>query len=181
VKVAVRRARPLEVMATAVVHVEADFETYRPIFGYRTVRRDFAASCARWSKALAAGDDLLVAEVDGRIVGMAHASGDWLSALYLRAAHRRRGLGRRLLAHLCRFARMRGVEMLRFQVVAENHAAIGFYEHLGGRAVGRRTQSEGDQAWEDLVFELPTAALAARRPASPVRPPGGGPRAGRNR
>jgi len=154
--VTIRPARPDEALAVARAHVRADFETYQPIFREQTVRRDLGAMRLRWSEALAAGDDLLVAEAEGKVVGFAHVRGDWLSALYLIGRYRRRGIGRRLIAELRARARARGIERLRLNVVAANAPAIAFYEAHGGRAIGREIIHEGDRAWEDLVFELPT-------------------------
>jgi len=161
--VEVRPARPHEAPNVAAAHVQADWETYAPIFGDKAVRRDFAASLERWRLALAADDILLVADDGGRIVGFAHASGDWLSALYLIASHHRRGLGARLLAEVCARLRARGVQEVGFQVVAANAPAIAFYEAQGARPIGRKLEVEGGETWEDIVFRLSTAALAASR------------------
>ncbi len=153
----IRPARLHEALAIARAHVQADFETYEPIFRERTIRRDLEAMRARWREALEAGDDLLVAEdSSGKIVGLAHVRGDWLSVLYLLADYRRQGIGHALLAELRRRGRRRGIDTLRFHVVAANADAIAFYERQDAQAVGRETLSEGGHTWEDLVFELPT-------------------------
>jgi GNAT superfamily N-acetyltransferase len=152
-----------EAFAVAQVHVRADAETYRPIFGakFRAVTLD--ESLARWTAALAAGDVFLAAVEDGAILGFAHAHGDWMSALYLLAAHKRRGIGARLLAALCDVVRARGVAEIGFDCVAANADAIAFYETMGARQVGRKWNGEGEGAWEELLFALATDSAAALR------------------
>jgi GNAT superfamily N-acetyltransferase len=159
----IRPAAPADLKTIAAVHVQADSETYRPIFGDRFRLRPLAESRARWREALGAGDVLLVAEHDASIVGLAHAHGAWMSALYLLAAHRRQGFGEALLAELCRQVLARGVDAIEFQCVAANVKAIAFYEAMGARQVGRKTEGAGDDAWEDVVFRLEAKRLAAFR------------------
>ncbi|MGH6992156.1 MAG: GNAT family N-acetyltransferase [Caulobacteraceae bacterium] len=155
----IRQARREEAGAIALCHVEADWQTYAPIFGARTVKRELSASLARWEAALAAGDKIWVAQDDGRaaILGFAHLHGDWMGALYLLEAWRRRGIGTALLSEVRRRAGEQGFERIRFQVLEENRAAIAFYEARGGRSTGKVVVSEeGKDAWRDLVFEVPT-------------------------
>jgi GNAT superfamily N-acetyltransferase len=161
--VSIRPARPDEAEALARVHVRADFETYAPIFGAKARQLPIAESLARWETAFVAGDVLLVADDGGRIVGMAHASERWMSALYLLATHHRRGIGRRLLSALCAALRARAVAEIGFQAVADNHSALRFYAAMGARQVGRKLEGDGDDAWEDVVLALATDAPALAR------------------
>lgn len=98
--VVIRPARPDEAQAIAAVHVQADLETYLPIFKGDYVARDPLASWARWQAALDGGEDLLAAEAGRAIVGFGHVGGDWMSALYLLSPWRGLGVGRRLLQAL---------------------------------------------------------------------------------
>lgn len=157
--------RPDEARAVAEVHVQADAETYRPIFGARFREVPLAESLTRWKTALAADDVFLAAVEGGAIVGLAHAHGDWMSALYLLAPHRRRGIGRELLATLCAAVQARGVAEIRFDCVTDNADAIAFYEAVGARQIGRKWKGEGEDAWEEFVFALATDAPGALRPA----------------
>ena len=158
----IRPARRDEALEIARVHVRADRETYRPIFGRRFEATPPDASLARWEHALGDGEDLLVATDRGRIVGFGHVGGAWMSALYLLASHHRRGLGGRLLARLLGRARRRGVAEIAFYCVADNAAAIGFYQAKGAILVARKTQGEGDMAWDDVLFTLATVLPDAR-------------------
>jgi GNAT superfamily N-acetyltransferase len=161
----IRPVRAGEALAGARVHVQADAETYRPIFGARFRAVPINESLARWEAALAAGDVFLAAEEEGAIVGLAHAHGDWMSALYLLASHQRRGLGLALLSELCTAVRARGVTEIHFDCVATNENAIAFYEAMGSRRTGRRTEGEGADAWEEILFALATDRPAALRRA----------------
>ena len=161
----IRPVRTDEVTAVAQVHVQADAATYRPIFGVRFKAVSLAQSVARWTAALEADDVFLEAVEDGAIIGFAHANGDWMSALYLVASHKRRGIGGRLLAALCRAVQARGVSEIRFQCVAENADAIAFYEAMGARRIGRKRGGEGADGWEELLFALNTNA-ATEGPAA---------------
>ena len=161
--VAIRPVGAEEALAVARTHVQADRETYRPIFGPAFREVELGLSQLRWDAALGAGDALLAADEAGRIIGFVHASPTWMSALYLLASHLRRGIGLRLLCALCEALQDRGVAEIGFQAVAENVDAIAFYEAIGAKAVGRKREGEGDATWEDIVFTLATDAPAAFR------------------
>lgn len=57
--------------------------------------------------------------------------GLYLEDLYVRPEHRRRGLGRALLAHLARRCRDEGLTRLQWSVLDWNAPAIAFYRGLG--------------------------------------------------
>ena len=161
--VVIRPVEADEALAVALLHVQADRETYQPIFGPHFEAVDIDRSQLRWDTALAAGDVLLAAVEGGRMIGFAHATPTWMSALYLLTSHHRRGIGLRLLAALCEALAARGVAVIGFKAVAANVNAIAFYEAVGARIVGREMQGEGDAAWEDILFTLATDAPAASR------------------
>ncbi len=78
--------------------------------------------------------------------------------LYLLSRVRRIGLGRRLLAAAARVLEGRGAESLKLWVLDGNHAARGFYEHLGGRPITRRAvrgwggrYNETGLIWESIA------------------------------
>lgn len=86
---------------------------------------------------------VLLAEVDGTPAGFALyfftystwecAPGLYLEDIYIRAAHRRRGVGRALLRRLAQIAVQRGCRRLELSVLDWNDPAIGFYEAHGAR------------------------------------------------
>ena len=96
---------------------------------------------SRLKKALSSRDhEVLVACVGGPVVGWVHvflsqgiASDPFgeIGGLVVAPSHRRRGLGRRLLAEAEKWAAGRGVTMLRVRSRTERHAARAFYEVAG--------------------------------------------------
>jgi GNAT superfamily N-acetyltransferase len=159
--ISIRPVRRDEALAVARVHVQADRETYAPIFAAQFREVSLEESLARWETALTAGHSFLVATDAGAIVGLAHAGEAWMSALYLLASHRRRGIGARLLAALCAGVRARGVEEIGFTCVAANAPALAFYEAMGARQLGRTMIGDGADAWEEMVLALSTDERAA--------------------
>ena len=101
-----------------------------------------------------------VAEVDGRVVGMAvwflnystwHGRhGIYLEDLFVEEAHRGRGLGRALLRTLAGLCVARGYTRLQWWVLDWNEPAIGFYRRLGAAPMDEWT-----------VFRVEGEALAA--------------------
>jgi GNAT superfamily N-acetyltransferase len=87
----------------------------------------------------------LVAEVDGRVAGMAvwfvtfstwrGRHGLWLEDLFVSPGHRGLGLGRALLARLAAIAAERGYERLEWNVLDWNTPALGFYRRLGAEVL----------------------------------------------
>ncbi len=57
--------------------------------------------------------------------------GLYLEDVYVKPAHRRRGIGRALLIHLARIAVERGCGRFEWSVLDWNAPAIAFYEGLG--------------------------------------------------
>jgi ribosomal protein S18 acetylase RimI-like enzyme len=96
-------------------------------------------------------------------VGLGHACGERIDALYILPAYHRRGIGKAMLGRLLQFLRERGVSEARFDVVAVNAPAIAFYEAQGARAVGRCVDRDPRGDTEDLIFAV-TTAQGGRRP-----------------
>jgi GNAT superfamily N-acetyltransferase len=98
---------------------------------------------------------VLVAEVDGRVVGYAlamvadlmpdifdqQASG-FLSDIYVEADARRLGIGRALIEALKTWFREQGVLHFDWHVSAQNHEGIAFWRAVGGRDVMLRMRSQ---------------------------------------
>jgi len=82
--------------------------------------------------------------------------GLYLEDLYVRPAHRGRGIGKALLATLARLARDRGLGRLEWAVLNWNSPAIGFYRSLGARPMDEWTVYRIDDG--------PLAELAALAP-----------------
>jgi ribosomal protein S18 acetylase RimI-like enzyme len=159
----IREAALADIPAIARVHVQADWDTYSPLFGSQAYALELGESESRWRRALQEGDILLVASDGAGIIGLGHAGGDRIGALYLLRSYQRRGIGRALLTRLLAGLSQRGVAEARFDVVATNVNAIGFYRALGAYPVGGciNRSSRGDS--DDLVFVIPTASARGTR------------------
>jgi ribosomal protein S18 acetylase RimI-like enzyme len=124
---------------------------------------------ARWADLLNGGPGrpgvaAFVAERDGRPCGFVSVGlqrdeglrragfGGEVSALYLLRADQGRGLGRALMAAGARHLRDSGQEAAALWVLEGNLPARGFYDHLGGKVVGRRTEERPDGPLEELAY-----------------------------
>src|SRR5262245_52021983 len=116
----IREAALEDVPAIAQTHVRADWETYSALFGSQAYALELVESESRWRRALQDCDILLVASDDTKIIGLGHAGGDRIGALYLLASYQRRGIGKALLARLLAALNDRGIEEAHFDVVAIN-------------------------------------------------------------
>lgn len=87
--------------------------------------------------------------------------GVYLEDLYVRPAHRGRGLGQRLLAHLARVAVERGCGRLEWWVLDWNTDAIEFYRRQGARPMSDWTVFRVDgAALHDLAARARDARLS---------------------
>lgn len=94
------------------------------------------------------GDRVVVADFDGRAVGLAHLQvapalehdrpAAKIGALVVDEAHRGRGIGRALLAALEDEARRRGCSQLFLTTSERRDDAHAFYERVGLEQTGRR-------------------------------------------
>jgi GNAT superfamily N-acetyltransferase len=94
------------------------------------------------------GDRVVVAEVDGEVVGLAHLQvspaierdrpAAKLGALIVDKAHRGHGIGRALVEAMEQEARRRGCELLFLTTAERRDDAHAFYERAGFELTGRR-------------------------------------------
>lgn len=95
-----------------------------------------------------------VAEVEGRLVGMAFwyvtfstwsgRNGIWLEDFFVEPELRGQGLGHHLLARLARICVLRGYPRLEWWVLDWNQSAIDFYETRGAYGMGDWTHFRVD-------------------------------------
>ena len=132
----IRAARPEEAAACAEIHILARRAmTYLP----QDLHSD--EETREWMRRVVfAGQEVLVAESEGRIAGFLSLEGNLVSNLYVRPEAQSCGLGAALLAQ----AKARRPEGLRLWVFEPNAGAIRFYEREGFRTL-ERTDGQGNE------------------------------------
>lgn len=165
----IRPATPADAAALGAAHVQAWRETYPGIVPDTVLAAlDPAEKAAMWRASITAGGIVLVALLDGAVIGFAAGGAQRepalmpypgeIYSLYVLRAGQRRSLGRTLMAALARALASRGFASANLWVLAGNDTALAFYRALGGREVHRRQFQDGDWhgadialAWDDLA------------------------------
>jgi GNAT superfamily N-acetyltransferase len=122
--IVLRPAETNDLPAVVGVHAASATAAYRSIFGAEDFPADEASD--RWR---AFPGMIIVAELDGRVIGFVAFDDVELHALYVDPSGWQRGLGSRLLR-----AVPESVE--RLWVLRDNDRARGFYENRGWRPAG---------------------------------------------
>lgn len=187
-EVSLRRATVDDAQAIAAVRVESWQANYRGMIpdNYLDEMR-IEDSMLQWRQilqAMAQAADRIcvyVAESDGHIIGF--ASGMMLpdrklgmqaelTAVYLRPAWQRSGIGRRMVQKVARTLQAQGAESLLVWVISGNSIARNFYEELGGVLLIEQAFSwdgmdlmEVGYGWRDLSV-LMASVNAMRTPLS---------------
>ncbi len=166
----VRRAEMSDAVEIAGVHVRSWRETYQGLLPARfldgmTMGREFAFWRALLHRHLVELDEAaFVAEAGAEAVGFGACgqardrAATWdgeISMVYVLRAHQHSGLGRALMGLMADFLITRGFFSAGLWVVDGNSRARAFYEHLGGKMAGRRTERMrgADVATTAYVFE----------------------------
>ena len=165
----IRRAVPEDAVGIARVHVGSWRETYRGILPDALL--DGLSEEARvrlWDGLLARGegDEFVAVSGDG-ILGFASGGpqrdaglrgagfeGEVL-AIYLLRAAQGRGIGRALMGAVADAVAARGMRGLALWVLEANAPARGFYERMGGVAVGEKVERRGEAALREVAYGWP--------------------------
>ena len=173
----VRPALAADAPAMGRVHVASWRTTYPNIVPEAALARlDAAANAARWARRFsdpAYPKGIFVAEDEtGAVVGFASGGPERddipryageLYALYLLREAQGQGVGRALVQAVAEWLAADGVTTLIAWVLAENRAARGFYERLGGRYVGTKPYLVEGVALDEVAYGwTDTAALRGR-------------------
>lgn len=163
--VRIRRARPGDVDGLARVHVASWCEAYAGIIEPENLERtNMRRSLGRFQGYFWRGGQqrslLLVAELDGEIIGYVNAGvstrrdlarGE-VYELYVAPQHQGRGVGRKLLcAGLWALATAKRAPAL-IWVLADNHRARRFYESMRGKLVARAQTRVGEQELAKVAY-----------------------------
>lgn len=106
---------------------------WETVFGYETAHNTPSLAI---DKKLAVKDDLFfIALKDNEVVGTVLAGYDghrgWLYSVAVHPAHRRKGLGAKLVHHAEGALTERGCMKINLQIVSSNESVTTFYEALG--------------------------------------------------
>ena len=82
----------------------------------------------------------------GSFLDEANATRAYLISMWTAPAHRRQGVGRRLVDEIFRWGHRCGVRTMLLMVTSNNHRAIAFYERLGFTLTGRTEPYPNDPA-----------------------------------
>lgn len=129
-------------------HRTAVIALWETVFGYETAHNTPALAI---DKKLAVNDSLFFVALAGdEVVGTVLAGYDghrgWLYSVAVHPAHRRRGLGARLVHHAENALTGRGCMKINLQIVSTNESVKNFYEGLGYStepriSMGKRVES----------------------------------------
>jgi GNAT superfamily N-acetyltransferase len=101
----------------------------------------------------------VLAEIDGRIIGVMVTGDDWIEDLWVAEEWRNRGVGSRLLAAGERQIAARGHALGHLRVIAENRGARRFYVRHGWSEV----ESYPHERWGFAMIDL-------SKPLAPAEP-----------
>jgi GNAT superfamily N-acetyltransferase len=132
--VTIREASPGAAAELAGIQERASINALAHVFPPERYPYPWAEVLARWEASLEdAGTRILVAEVDGRVVGVAAVAGEWLDALYVVPEHWSSGIGSALHDRALDDLRTLGASRCHLWVLEENEQARRFYERRGWR------------------------------------------------
>jgi N-acetylglutamate synthase-like GNAT family acetyltransferase len=127
---------------------EADADAVAGLLGQLGYPVDAQAVEARLQRLAVVGDRVIVAELEGRVIGLGHLQvaptieydrpAAKIGALVVSDARRGQGVGRTLVQALEDEARLRGCEVLFLTTSEARDDAHAFYERVGLEQTGRR-------------------------------------------
>jgi ribosomal protein S18 acetylase RimI-like enzyme len=161
----IRRALGSDADAIADVHDAAWRTSYRGLIPGRELERLISRrGPAWWRKAISRGSNLLVLDFDDSVAGYVsygrnRAPGipyrGEIFELYLSPEHQGLGFGSRLFRAARRNLSAHGLGSVIVWALADNEAAVDFYQRMGGRIVRRSQERFGDQDRERVAFGFP--------------------------
>ena len=153
--VVIRRAAPEDVDEALDLYAEVAAEGIY-IAGEPPIDRP--ARRKRWLESYARSDSVtFVADVEGRIVGMASLEGDGVAELGMLVAKdwRGKGIGKLLMEALIEWARAVGAHKISLQVWPHNDAAVRLYERFGFEREGylrKHYRRRSGELWDTIIM-----------------------------
>jgi len=169
----IRRGTSDDAPAIASVRVDTWRSAYRGLLPDALLEAlDTTTITANWRRGLEAidptrvafvaevGDDVVGFATGGRARSASHGYPGEVYALYVRAAHQGKGIGRALLRATAVELVTRGLSPIVIWTLFDNPASRGFYESLGGAVIGeKREPFEGYELHEVAYGWLDAAPL----------------------
>jgi ribosomal protein S18 acetylase RimI-like enzyme len=161
-QIGVRRAASADASRIAAVHDAAWAQTYRGIIPGRDLQWMIARrGPVWWKRALDRHTAILVLEVAGELRGYATVGPNRMRMLpfageiyelYLTPEAQGLGFGRHLFEAARAELRRYGLASFAVRVLADNHAAHGFYERLGGTVAAETGERIGETTLPVVVY-----------------------------
>jgi len=158
----IRRAGPDDAQGIADVHDAAWTNAYSGIVPHQALNRMIKRRGADWwKKAILRATVILVVEVEGKIAGYATLGRNRVKTLpfegeiyeiYMRPEYQGIGFGTRLFIAARSELQRRGMAGTAVWVLADNDAAILFYENAGGRSVAKGSEQFDGKTLTKLAY-----------------------------
>lgn len=150
----IRTATSQDASGMAAVHIQSWLETYPGVMPQQKLDSlNLEASTRNWSNAIATCEVVMVAELEGRIIGfvsggknrsqedcetgLANFCDAELAAMYMFAEFHGRGIGRAMFEAFTSRLRSLGYKQMAIWVAAKN-SSTGFYRKMGGLLIDSR-------------------------------------------
>ena len=155
-----RLAAVADIQSAAAVHIESCLDIYRAVAAEAVESGRLETSLkAIWAEErLTGGDFIVLAEEDGKVIGLstvrpAKYETPYIDHFHIRPTLKRGGIGRGLIAATFAELRRRGLLAVWLDVAVGNDAALAFYRAMGG--------VPGETVTGDL-FGTPVPAIVVR-------------------
>ncbi|WP_266160686.1 GNAT family N-acetyltransferase [Dyella silvatica] len=99
-----------------------------------------------------AGEDILLAEVEGQLAGMIYWRGDFIDAIHVLAGYRRRGIAQALMLHAEQAIREQGFPRARLETDTFNTTSQSFYLALGYCELDRYPDQEWHSGLTTILY-----------------------------
>ncbi|MFS7222489.1 N-acetyltransferase family protein [Rahnella inusitata] len=171
-ELSLRFAKPADIDALAALHVAIWRDTYRDLAPAEAFSAlDVPRRKLFWQEKFenpAAGQCILLAEVDGQLAGFTLASSSSnpefgemaeIKFLYVSGDFKRQGIGKRLINEASRHLAEAGYRSAGLGVVEGNEPAVRFYRALGGKEAGRYTDAGPLWRSRNIIYAWPDITL----------------------
>lgn len=152
--IVVRQTGPADAPSLRAILIDTFESTWSPQLT-EAARQRFMAEDRPAAFIAARGTEFWVAEVDGKVVGLADWDGDFVNALHVLGRHARSGVGGRLMDHVEAEMAKAGFAAARLETDTFNARSLAFYAKRGYREADRYPDEEWDSGLTTLLLVKP--------------------------